>query len=1202
MKKTVFSLFIIASLIFQIIMPISAFAADAPDNLTGQTAYLVVHETDGVYAQTGGPSLLTIKMPDGTEILPVNNTYTNIPDGSTISLTYAFHLEDGDNQGTLYSYSDNNFFDIVMPEGISFNTPSGDDANIYAVDAVTSETWLLGTWSFTDANTIRINFSEEAANHNGIWGSISIDGTFDDDTGGYGTESRMTFGTQEVTFIREITPIDISLEKNGVYDAETNEITWTITATPPTDVSLEGYSLVDTYSANQTYKPGSFYAGTTNVDDSALDLAVTDQISYTFPSDSFGSQTITYKTTPDSFSEETGTNSNSKSSTFTNTALVKAGSETITDPVQAEVDINWIAKTGEIVDTTDDSIILKWEVDITVPDGSTITGAVINDTIPKGHLLIEDTFYPVAVSFNGAAPQSVYSGAGAGTYSYSYVDIDTPSPLEYRFPEIAGVDGQLSGTSKLTYYTQVVDLENYLKNNASIEAINDATFNYNEMPDSSNPPGDTVGVTIAPSGGLITKTGGPSEHYVYPGNIHWKIHIDDNGVSLQDAEMSDTIPQGQRLLIDADHPFTIKESASGTILLQTTTPTATPNLESDDGFINHFRTIGTFSIAYDVDYYTEIVDVDPSSTEDTAGLDTLYSNGSINFTNHVVGSEPGTDDVIVDSTKGYWSHLLEKRVYESYDYTEHTVGWQIVVNRNQMPLTNAITDMLPSGMTLLIDDSHPFEVHKRGVSDPIATSPTTGESGSSSFEYDFGDIDDQYTITFYTFLSDEMLQTQWVGNKSFVNTCSLTADEIDGSIDTSASVSVKNPVILKSFEYEENSDHIDWSIVINTGKLTLHDASVTDILPEELHYEEDSGKLYIVEVATNGTVEPASDGTLVTNGYSVDNPTPENNNTLTVMLPDNSDNTYRFEFSTHIIPDDLDIVNKVSLSGSSGSPTGEAESGRISIDDLWSNGGSGSYSITIHKEDDSGNPVSGAEYQLYNFIMNPIIRDNSPLKAITDENGDAVFINLPDWVFYVKEISAPEGYLVNTEIIGGNHLLGNVTYQTSDSLARGNISFTKTALDGSLLDGGVFTLTGTDYLGSEVTLTSESIAGVVSFIDMPLGSYTIHETVAPEGYELSSTEISAVVSYNDDSTDVIVTLTPDTLINSPIPTSTPAPTPTSTLAPTLPQTGDDNSRMIGLIILIIGVIGFGLFTVIRYKNKTVIEWVAALKNKRNAKK
>ncbi|HWR22498.1 MAG TPA: collagen binding domain-containing protein, partial [Feifaniaceae bacterium] len=996
-------------------------AAAMPEDLTGQTAYLAVHETGGSYAGLGGPSSLTVTAPGGAVISPVGNVYSNVPAGSALRLDLVFHLNDGDGEGVLYEYSGSSYFTVTLPEGITFASPSGEEANIYAVDESGGDPWLLGTWSFTGPNVIRVDFGPDVAAHTGMWGSIGIDGTFDAVGTGGDTETELVLGSQHITFTREVPPpAAIGIAKEGAYNPDDNTITWTVTITPPgSPSSLAGYTLVDTYSGNQSYQAGSFRHGAAVIADGGLDLTVADQISYTFPAGTEGEQTVTYKTSPDTFAAETGID-NVEASVFSNAASLKLGTEPAAGPATAEVTVDWISKSGTAV-TADDPIVIRWQVDIAVPSGGSITGASIVDTLPAGLKLIENSgTYPIQISVNGGGAAAVPEGAGAGTYTYGYTGSGDPSTLSYRFPEADGVDGKLAGTARFTYYTEVTDREAYLNNNGAISSQNSAGLLWTLMP-GATPPTDTASAGVVGEGGLLSKTAGSTQDYAHPGVIHWTITVNRNKISVPDAAIADTVPAGQELLIDAEHPFTVRKARA--VQAQAATASGIPGLASGDGFVREFSY--TFqddpvTDTYTVDYYTRITDIG-----------TLYANSPsgapVGFGNAVALTRTG-ETVTADGTQYYNSQMLAKAVAEAYDYTNHVTKWRLTVNRNRLPLTNAVvTDTLPAGMALLIDAQHPFAVVENGPdgSDtPIAAAPTTGVNGGNSFTYAFGSTatTSQYTITFYTLLTDEALLSQWGGNKAFTNHAELDADEIAAPIGASATVNVRNPVISKSRAYAEGSDHIDWSVVINPGKMTLRSASVTDVLAEGLQLDPGSVKLYSVAVAADGTAAPASEGTLMTGGYTLDLPAAANGNTLTLTLPDNSSATYRLEFTTFVLSDDLDFTNTVSLTGSAGSPEGGASAQNIVINNLWSSGGSGSNTLTVHKEDGAGNPVAGAAYQLLNFNMQPVLKSGNPIKAVTDANGDAVFTNLPAWIFYAKEISAPDGYLLNPEPFGGGRL------------------------------------------------------------------------------------------------------------------------------------------------------------------------------------
>lgn len=534
--------------------------ADPPEDLTGQTDYLVVHETSGDYSTTGGSSILTVTKPDGTEITPVSNVFSNVPDGSTINLDYVFHLENGDGAGTIYSYSDLNYFTITLPEGIAFHTPNEAESCIYAIDSSNPETpWLLGHWGFVDSHTIQVDFTAEVNSHSSIWGKVGIVGTFNDIEYGDDTERQLVLGSQSVFFrLEEPEPPQITLQKSGLYDAAANTIEWTVTVTPPEALpALDGFTLVDDYSSNQTFISDSFFHGAVPVSDVGLDLATANQVSYTFPADTDGEQIIKYKTLPTTFGAENGSVTNS---VFTNNASVINGSDTLAGPVQATVTTDWIGKSGSRVTTGDDSIIIRWEVDMTVPEGGTVTEAMVTDTIPTGLDLVEgNATYPIQFIPEGESAQAVASGSDWGTYAYVS---GSPSTLTYRLPSQGIVDGQLSGSAKLVYYTELTDRDTYLNNNGAVNFTNGAELIWHEMSDSSNPPSDTSQVGIVGIGGLLSKSGGGAQNFTYPGYIRWTVTVNSNKINMKNAKITDTVPQGQELLIDASHPFTVNRGST----------------------------------------------------------------------------------------------------------------------------------------------------------------------------------------------------------------------------------------------------------------------------------------------------------------------------------------------------------------------------------------------------------------------------------------------------------------------------------------------------------------------------------------------------------------------------------------------------------------------------------------------------------------
>ena len=1110
-------------LIIQVVIAGIAMAASPSTNdLTGHTEYLVVHGTtdpSDLYSKLGGVSTVTVKRPDKTTITPTGGVYTNIPNGSHLEMEYAFHLVDGDGSET-YDYTSANYFDISLPVDITLSGTIGTPHEVYADPGPTQ--WLLGSWSLTDTHTIRFRFSDNMAGHFSVWGKFGFNGTFNNISYGDETERTLTLGSENIVFRRTPpTPPQISLQKSGAYNAADNTIEWTVTVTPPTGWALDGYTLVDAYSSNQTFVSGSFSHGATSVADAGLDLTTANQVSYTFPDtdpNTTGIQTIKYKTRPGSFSTEDGS-STGKQTEFKNTASMRHGTDILPLTAEATVTTNWISKAGTFLTGSDGSFIIRWTVDVTVPNGGSVTGGKLNDTIPKGLELIEgDATHPIQViPYGGSATTVTEHATDWGTYSYSYTNVDSPSYFEYRFPS----SGQVSTSARVIYYTKLTSRDHDLITNGAVSFSNNAKFSWDLSMTSTDWPGDLTSVQVVGNGGLLSKSAqGGTQDYNHQngGYIRWTITVNRNKVTMDNTSVVDKIPAGQELVIDnAGHKFSVSKNGAADFEY-TSVPASDPNLAVTDSNNFTYTFPASFTDTYTLDYYTRIVDVS-AAKNDPSGLDTLYANNNgVNFGNGVTLRRTGYGDITVEPNKTFRSQMINKGV-GTYNYNDHTVKWTVSVNRNRLPLTKAtMTDLLPTGMDLFIDATHPFEVSVNGVLDTSVHAPTAVAGDGRSFTYYFGDATttDQYTISFYTHLQNAQLETQWSGNRTYTNTSQLRGEEIYDHIDASAPIGIANPVISKGRTYTAGSDSIDWSIVINACKIPLLNAVVTDQLDPGLQLQSSSLKLYEVSIdPSTGNVQPASSGTLVTSGYTADLPDADNSNTLSVNLPEGSTKVYRLEFTTFIISDDLNFTNNAVLSGRTDSPDGDADAQNVSVDNLWSSGGSGSRTLTVYKDDGKGNPVPGSIYQLLNFNQQPILKSGKPVTATTDSHGNAVFTNLPAWVFYAKEVYAPDGFLLNPEIFGGERLSTDKTFTTADASALGTVSFNKLNHKGAALSGGEFTLTGKSYDNKDVTMTASSVNGKVTFSNLPLGTYTIRETRAPAGYFVSDTVLTATVEYAD---------------------------------------------------------------------------------------
>ncbi|MDD4715297.1 MAG: collagen binding domain-containing protein, partial [Oscillospiraceae bacterium] len=760
-------------------------------------------------------SYVAIKDSTGNPLSPDGNgDFTNVPLDSTLTLHYEFSLPDDNGQddpnAKEYSYLSGDTYQIQLPNSVLFDLPS-ESTPLWA-DA--SKTTCLGTLTLDSNGLATITFNDYVESHSTITGWFEINGSFKSSVTGSDTPVSFEIGSKTIRIIPQTPPaptVDLGLSKSGAYDASTNQITWIVTVTVPDGQSVTGVSLEDVYSGNQAYVPNSFTVNNGSLLDSSADLTLDStncKITYQFPDTISGKQTIIYKTTPvsNAFSAENGVQENSQ---FKNTATLKVNNVTNGDPKSDTVILDWISKSAS---TSSDLSSINWAVTAGIKNQS-IKGAKITDTFPAGLAL-----QPGSVKLGGptgaVVPEDTANPANPASGTYGY-DAATRT-LIYNA-------GDVTGQFVLYYSTDITDRDAHLNNNGSVSFKNGAELSWTG---GSGTPGDTATGTIG-SGGLISKSTGSQVNYDATKNIiHWTITVNRNQITMPAGTIvTDTIPAGQKFLADT---FAVKNSAGQTI-------STTPTTSSDNEFTYSF--VSEIQDKYTMTFDTQITDY---------GLSSLYVNDTVGFQNSATIKGGSVSGSTGDIAQKYNSQVIDKSVQTAYNYDTRVMTWKIVVNRNQLPMTNAVvTDSIPAGMELLPDTLTVTPAIAGEASDAreVHISEANDITNQDSFTYRFpSSINQTYTITFDTKVKEAALLAQ--GQKTFTNQAALTSDEIQPGITVTASQDVQNPIVTKTADYIQGADSIDWSVVINAGRLTLRNVSLSDTLQGGLQLDLDSVQLY----------------------------------------------------------------------------------------------------------------------------------------------------------------------------------------------------------------------------------------------------------------------------------------------------------------------------------------------------------------------
>ena len=184
-------------------------------------------------------------------------------------------------------------------------------------------------------------------------------------------------------------------------------------------------------------------------------------------------------------------------------------------------------------------------------------------------------------------------------------------------------------------------------------------------------------------------------------------------------------------------------------------------------------------------------------------------------------------------------------------------------------------------------------------------------------------------------------------------------------------------------------------------------------------------------------------------------------------------------------------------------------------------------SIVIHKIDsDTHRGLYGAVFLLMDEDYHTIAQ------LVTDRDGYAELDeDIPDGVYYLREIKAPDGYTLDDRIkriIVKNGSTEEILWENSKT--QGQIQIIKKSADynpitgkpaGSLLEGAIFEITRADT-GVVVDRIVSDYRGVAASGPLPIGRYKIREITAPDYYQLNTTEFEVQLKVPNDVVQVEV--------------------------------------------------------------------------------
>lgn len=164
------------------------------------------------------------------------------------------------------------------------------------------------------------------------------------------------------------------------------------------------------------------------------------------------------------------------------------------------------------------------------------------------------------------------------------------------------------------------------------------------------------------------------------------------------------------------------------------------------------------------------------------------------------------------------------------------------------------------------------------------------------------------------------------------------------------------------------------------------------------------------------------------------------------------------------------------------------------------------------------NKLKGAVFGLYNQDGTEYLVNGKHYTITTDANGIAMFNNLPVGYYIVKEIGAPQGYVLNTVLTPSVNILDTTTKDVTFTDAALSVTVNKYAAGGATeLDGAELAVY--DSAGTEIDKWTTKGAGTqhtLPYLKLKAGErYTLKELKAPDGYQIAE---DVVFEINQDGT------------------------------------------------------------------------------------
>ncbi len=618
-----------------------------------------------------------------------------------------------------------------------------------------------------------------------------------------------------------------------------------------------------------------------------------------------------------------------------------------TPPPDVDIDIE---KTGSYDDSTN---IITWSVKITPEEGKTAKKVSVTDTFSGNQVYVDNSITVYKNSIDITSPSAITVAGNKITYKFPE-GIEGEHVITYQTTPKSNAFSGETGTGKVTF-----------TNNAAVKLDQEEKGQANAK----------IELDWIQKKGNKDNTDGKI--------IHWEITVNNDANSIDNAVLTDTIPDGLELI-------------SGTVTVK--------NGEGSEESVSEGTAKGEYSYVgktltyrYDGNLNTKsVVKYDTVITDDIAYNQNnqikYKNNAKLTWENNIYGTPSAEGSVSI----GVGSGIIDKYGVNKFNFNDshNEILWTIKVNKNKTKITNPVlVDSIPLGLEYIDGSFTISPPNSVGEFNYVGNITTTG-SGIITYEFN-KEINESYTITFKTKITDYS-KLFINGVATFSNSASLSGDELVNKKQTDSSEQkVDSQVIQKTVlnNYDYTNRRTKWQIIVNRNKMELTNAVLTDIIPEGMEFLPDT-----FEIDANIDADEGR-------GLTYDD------NSFTYKFPETITDEYTITFETIVneaylsqqenLNKDLNFTNKSVLNSQDFSNNVSSEA---------------SETVKNYIIGKQGSYVTGADYIKWAVPINSNQVKLSDIE-VSDTLQNGLELDVDSVKLYNAEVAASDGSLIKGSIV-----------------------------------------------------------------------------------------------------------------------------------------------------------------------------------------